>query len=102
MLNGGNVASVHGGPPLRQLRVFGNTLDKALTAAVGCASEGAWPSGGRTARPLDWKGMGQRPCVWRRMGLEECHNAAGARGNRGWHCAAHQAVPPRVRQGSGG
>ena len=20
----------------------------------------------------------------------------------GWHCAAHQAVPPRVRQGSGG
>ena len=25
------------------------------------------------------------------------HNAAGARGNFGWHCAAHQAVPPRVR-----
>ena len=69
---------------------------------------------------LDWKGMGQRPCVWTRMGQEECrlevdggavlrrevgqesHNAAGARGNFGWHRTAHQAVSPRVRQGGGG
>ena len=59
--NGGNVASVG------HLYGFGNTLDKALTAVVGC-KERPWPSGGRTARPLDWKGMGQRPRVWRRMG----------------------------------
>ena len=33
---------------------------------------------------------------------QESHNAAGASGNFGRHCAAHQAVPPRVRQGGGG
>ena len=48
---------------------FGNTLDKALTAVVGCKERGRQVDG-----PLDHstgKGMGQRPCVWRRMGREE-------------------------------
>ena len=40
--------------------------------------------------------------VLRREVGQESHNAAGARGNFGRHCAAHQAVPPRVRQGGGG
>ena len=44
--NGGNVASVG------HLYGFGNTLDKALTAVVGCKERGRQVCG-RTARPLD-------------------------------------------------
>ena len=61
-------------------------------------------------RPRVWKGVGQDGyglevdggAVLRREVGQESHNAAGARGNFGRHCAAHQAVPPRVRQGGGG
>ena len=57
-------------------------------------------------RPRVWKGVGQDGyglevdggAVLRREVGQESHNAAGARGNFGRHCAAHQAVPPRVRQ----
>ena len=67
--------------------------------------QGVWPSGGLTARSLDWKGMGQDRCrlevdggaVLRREVGQESHNAAGTRGDFGWYCAAHQADPPRVR-----
>ncbi len=55
-------------------------------------------------RPRVWKGVGQDGyglevdggAVLRREVGQESHNAAGARGNLGWHCAAHQAVPPHV------
>ena len=47
---------------------FGNTLDKALTAVVGCKERGRQVDG-----PLDHS-TGQRPrvSVWRRVGQEEC------------------------------
>ena len=78
---------------------FGNTLDKALTGVVGV--QGAWPSGGRTARSLDWERMGgskttrtetghgwvKKDTGWkvdggavlRREVGQERHNVAGAR-----------------------
>ena len=85
----------------------GNTLDRqGDDGVVGCKERAAWPSGGRTARPLDWnqrdgskttvwKGMDQDGCrlevdggiVLRREMGQKSHNAAGARGNFGWHCA---------------
>ena len=106
------------------------TLDKALTGVVGCKERGRQVDGpldhstgkgwvkdhaygdgstgdgqeecsGRMHAGWKWMGRSTTTQLRREVG-QESHNAAGARGNFGWHCAAHQAVPPRVRQGSGG
>ena len=53
-----------GGPPLRVWKHAGQGVDGSRGV------QGAWPSGGRTARPLDWKGMGQRPRVWKGVGQD--------------------------------
>jgi len=70
---GGNVASVG------HLYGFGKTLDKALTAVVGCKERGRQVDG-----PLDHStGKGwvkDHAPVWRRVGQEECRLEMDAMG----------------------
>ena len=65
----------------------------------GSTGDGQEECSGRMHAGWKWMGRSTTTQLRREVG-QESHNAAGARGNFGWHCAAHQAVPPRVRQGS--
>ena len=85
---------------------FGNTRDKAFSWGARSVAV-RWTDRSITRLERDGSrqmqaGSGRGRSTTTRSVGQESHNAAGARGNFGWHCAAHQAVPPRVRQGSGG